>query len=116
MIDLLCVCRCRLPYYGIFGGVTGFLPRHFELVNGFSNQYYGWGGEDDDMFSRSGGLLAPPIYSLTFSVIINVRCLSMCKYVTVPLLVILLPLLPLMLSLLQLSLLLFPLLQLLIQF
>jgi N-terminal domain of galactosyltransferase len=43
----------RLPYNSLFGGVTAFTPEHFELVNGFSNQYYGWGGEDDDMFNRS---------------------------------------------------------------
>ena len=28
-------------------------PReHFERVNGYSNQFWGWGGEDDDMWSR----------------------------------------------------------------
>jgi len=43
---------CRVPYDGIFGGVTAFRRRHFELVNGFSNQFYGWGGEDDDMYNR----------------------------------------------------------------
>ncbi len=25
---------------------------HFFLVNGFSNFFWGWGGEDDDMFER----------------------------------------------------------------
>ena len=28
----------------------------FEHVNGFSNQFYGWGGEDDDMYRRSVGV------------------------------------------------------------
>jgi len=41
-----------VPYNGIFGGVTAFKQQHFELVNGFSNQFYGWGGEDDDMYNR----------------------------------------------------------------
>lgn len=25
---------------------------HFHLVNGFSNVFWGWGGEDDDMANR----------------------------------------------------------------
>ena len=25
---------------------------HFRLVNGFSNDYWGWGGEDDDLANR----------------------------------------------------------------
>ena len=25
---------------------------HFRRVNGFSNQFWGWGGEDDDMSTR----------------------------------------------------------------
>lgn len=42
----------RLPYADLFGGVIGMSRAHFQLVNGFSNMFWGWGGEDDDMASR----------------------------------------------------------------
>lgn len=42
----------RLPYPTLFGGVTAIKREHFELVNGHSNKFFGWGGEDDDMFRR----------------------------------------------------------------
>lgn len=42
----------RLPYVDLFGGVIGMSRTHFQLVNGFSNMFWGWGGEDDDMASR----------------------------------------------------------------
>lgn len=42
----------RLPYGTIFGGVTALKAEHFEQMNGYSNDYWGWGGEDDDMRSR----------------------------------------------------------------
>ncbi|XP_029826060.2 beta-1,4-N-acetylgalactosaminyltransferase bre-4-like [Ixodes scapularis] len=41
-----------LPYTEYFGGVSALNKKHMELVNGFSNQYWGWGAEDDDMFCR----------------------------------------------------------------
>ncbi|XP_014214357.1 beta-1,4-N-acetylgalactosaminyltransferase bre-4 [Copidosoma floridanum] len=42
----------RLPYADLFGGVSAMRTEHFRLVNGFSNMFWGWGGEDDDMANR----------------------------------------------------------------
>lgn len=39
-------------YNTFFGGVVGMTKDHYELVNGFSNQFTGYGGEDD-LFYRS---------------------------------------------------------------
>ena len=44
----------RLPYATIFGGVGAFTKIHFERINGFSNLFWGWGGEDDDLYQRYG--------------------------------------------------------------
>ena len=44
--------KYTLPYPKIFGGATAMTPRHFRRINGYSNQFWGWGGEDDDMWSR----------------------------------------------------------------
>ncbi|XP_068949269.1 beta-1,4-galactosyltransferase 2-like isoform X2 [Petaurus breviceps papuanus] len=42
----------RLPYAGYFGGVSGLSKAQFLKINGFPNEYWGWGGEDDDIFNR----------------------------------------------------------------
>ncbi|XP_076280433.1 beta-1,4-N-acetylgalactosaminyltransferase bre-4 [Lasioglossum baleicum] len=44
--------RYNLPYTALFGGAIALTRKQFERVNGFSNVFYGWGGEDDDFYSR----------------------------------------------------------------
>ncbi|KAI5702976.1 hypothetical protein M8J75_006268 [Diaphorina citri] len=41
-----------LPYNNLVGGVFIIRTEHFLRVNGYSNLYWGWGGEDDDMGFR----------------------------------------------------------------
>ena len=42
----------KLPYPQYFGGAIALLQEHYRLVNGFSNKFWGWGAEDDDMYNR----------------------------------------------------------------
>ncbi|CAC5366931.1 B4GALT5 [Mytilus coruscus] len=41
-----------MPYADFFGGISNMPPNVFVQVNGFSNQYEGWGLEDDDFYRR----------------------------------------------------------------
>lgn len=41
-----------LPFESYFGGVTLFPSKTFININGFSNNYWGWGYEDDDLLYR----------------------------------------------------------------
>lgn len=42
----------RLPYKMYFGGVSALTPVQYLKMNGFPNNYWGWGGEDDDIGVR----------------------------------------------------------------
>ena len=42
----------NIPFEKYFGGVTLFPIEQFEQINGYSNEYWGWGFEDDDLFHR----------------------------------------------------------------
>lgn len=42
----------KLPYPTYFGGVTIFSREAFLKVNGYSNKFWGWGSEDDEMYNN----------------------------------------------------------------
>jgi hypothetical protein len=43
----------RVIFDEYFGGVTLFPIRYFESIDGYSNKYWGWGYEDDDLLLRA---------------------------------------------------------------
>ena len=49
------ITRCRLWYDELVGGILVLNIDDLQRVNGFSNQYWAWGGEDDDMGLRLRG-------------------------------------------------------------
>uniref|UniRef100_A0A6I8NAI4 Beta-1,4-galactosyltransferase n=1 Tax=Ornithorhynchus anatinus TaxID=9258 RepID=A0A6I8NAI4_ORNAN len=52
-----------LPYNEFFGGVSGLTVEQFQNINGFPNAFWGWGGEDDDLWNRvqnAGYLVSRP--------------------------------------------------------
>ncbi|RLN71864.1 hypothetical protein BBJ28_00006714, partial [Nothophytophthora sp. Chile5] len=38
------------PHY--FGGIVAFTRQQFVKINGFPNNFWGWGGEDNELYSR----------------------------------------------------------------
>lgn len=44
--------RYKLPYLEYMGGVVMFSKEDFEKVNGYSNEYWGWGFADLDLLHR----------------------------------------------------------------
>lgn len=42
----------KSPYDLLIGGVLVLKPSVYQLINGFSNEYWNWGAEDDDLAMR----------------------------------------------------------------
>lgn len=51
--------HCR-TYSRFLGGVTFFTRAQINATNGASNEFEGWGGEDDDLFQRIVDAKMPP--------------------------------------------------------
>ncbi|KAI0985714.1 hypothetical protein GJ496_010573 [Pomphorhynchus laevis] len=43
----------KIPYNTYFGGITAFNREQYFEINGYSSQFWGWGGEDDDAYRRA---------------------------------------------------------------
>lgn len=45
---------CNVPQFSsyYYGGVNMLSKENFININGFSNEFWGWGGEDDDLLKR----------------------------------------------------------------
>ncbi|XP_057290059.1 beta-1,4-N-acetylgalactosaminyltransferase bre-4-like [Hydractinia symbiolongicarpus] len=44
--------RYILTYPELFGGIEMFLSQDFKRINGFSNSFWNWGAEDDNLYRR----------------------------------------------------------------
>jgi hypothetical protein len=42
----------KYTFNNFFGGVVSFKQSDFEKINGYPNNFYGWGGEDDALLNR----------------------------------------------------------------
>ena len=52
-IHIAHVWKDRYSYNKYFGGVVSFSEKTFETINGFPNNFWGWGGEDDALYHRT---------------------------------------------------------------
>lgn len=43
----------KYNFADFFGGVESFTEDDFDKINGFPNNYFGWGGEDDSLYNRA---------------------------------------------------------------
>lgn len=49
---ILVIYYSSIPW-SFFGAVSAISANDFQLINGYSNAFWGWGGEDDQLFQRT---------------------------------------------------------------
>jgi hypothetical protein len=54
-----------------FGGAILFTKEHYELINGYSNGYFNWGMEDDDLFFRAKKKVSAGYWQLAHETFMN---------------------------------------------
>ena len=42
----------KYPFPNYFGGIQSFSVPHYRKINGYPNNFWGWGGEDDEILKR----------------------------------------------------------------
>jgi hypothetical protein len=47
------ILHVLLRLQGYIGGITSFSESQFKQINGFPNNFWGWGGEDDELYKRT---------------------------------------------------------------
>ena len=51
-IHIARVWKDKYSYYSFFGGITSISKKQVLEINGFPNNFWGWGGEDDALYNR----------------------------------------------------------------
>ena len=68
-IHIARVWKTKYTAYGFFGGIVSMSKKQIYKINGYPNNFWGWGGEDDALYNRTAiinnKLLAPNKGSVT---------------------------------------------------
>ena len=82
VLDKICFCQVHnsdlLLLLGYFGGITSFSVSQFKQINGFPNNFWGLGGEDDELHKRTKkvGMEISLVHKIPFCIVL--RRLNAC--------------------------------------